>query len=258
MFNTIYRPPRRRIGTFSVLMATIFISACGQLTSMSTQSNPGDAHTGLHELELSLANVNDEKGAQNAISSIESYVNRRANTAFSAARFSGSTLDDSHSVVSLSSDRKQLLAKLYVRGGYLKSSNRTQSADDALSPEDYQAQRQAALSQGFTTKDIADALNKAIANSPLTIASSLSKIAEAATPFTEHDVELLQDHVESLVPEAGDPGSSRVSPIEALLIGYAAASDDDGTQPNGEVRFYGTQDQINQFVDTLAQKATDQ
>jgi hypothetical protein len=54
-----------------------------------------------------------------------------------------------------------------------------------------------------------------------------------------------------MLPGLNPNKNGRISPIEALVLGYVATSDDDGEKGDGEVSTYATQAQLNDFVDRI-------
>lgn len=245
------------------LLFTALVSGCGRVSQSLTDTNSGNQTASpqdIQALNTSIASVSDEASAAKAISDLENYANKKTNSGIHISS-TGATFK----TFAINDDLKQKLIKAEMslhKTKFSASGIKAQSVEDSssdMSVEDYIKMKEQESQAGLSSQDVADALNNAISQQPTTLSTSsvkglAIKAANAVKPFTSNDVELIKDKAMELLPNSGSPGSDRVSPIQALVIGYMAASNDDGTKQDGEVSFLATQDQIDGFVNNITTK----
>ena len=255
------------LNTTSIGLLCAFVlstSGCGHVSQSLTDSSSTNQQTAagqdLKTLNTSIAAVSDEASAAKAINDLENYANKKTNSGIHISS-TGATFK----AFSISDDIKQKLIKAEAslhKAKFSASGIKISSIDDAtseMSVEDYIKMKERESQSGLSSQDVADALNNAVsqqASTPSTssIKTTAIKIANAVKPFTSDDVDLIRDKAMQLLPSSGDAGSDRISPIQALVIGYMAASNDDGTKQDGEVSFLAGQDQVDGFVSNITKK----
>jgi hypothetical protein len=209
-------------------------------------SQPTPQLNSLEKLNQTISNITDEGSAIEALEGLESFANKRAKSSFSILSQSGGSF-------SIQPEMKMRLARAEVSMRSPSGGFRTASIDEEASVEDYIRLRQEESTRGLSSQEVADALNDAVKSAPLTVNSVGAKVATAISPYTVNDVELMREKALESLPAVGNKGTDRISPMEALVIAYSAASDDDGTQPDGQVAIYANQDQLNKFVAKIAE-----
>jgi len=234
---------------------------CGRVSESLTDTNSyGQTQSvDLKSLDASIASITDEASASNAINDLETYANKKTNSGIHISSAGGTfktfTITDSLK-------EKLVKAELALHKKHPTIGLKTASDSDSypeMTEEEYIKSKEQQARSGLSAQDVADALNNAISqqSSGLTsssIKSTALKIANAVKPFTANDVDLIKDKAMQLLPSSGDPGSDRISPIQALVIGYMAASNDDGAKADGAVSFFAGQEQVDGFVTNITSK----
>jgi len=217
-------------------------SACGSLTSSSTQSSGGEAS--LSKANAAFSGIKDSESASAALNQILKLADTRTGAAVGGQAF----LTAAHSNPSISDDLKSKLIR-----SELQFRKKGISIQNTGSDEDIQvliSQMQAHTQQGMSAQQVADALNAAVRGSSFQLSSVGAKIADVAAPFDANDVQLIRDKTLTLMPNSGDP-TTGISPLEALVIGYVAASDDDGEKPDGTVNFFASDEMKVRFMEQV-------
>ena len=260
----------KKIKFIILTFAIIPLISCSKVANLSNnnssvytpQPSSGQKY---QELQTTFVNVTDQTSAEKAASDLEVYVNNKTSKKLSVASLTGGLRS-----LSFNDDVKKKLAKLELESrkssgttGIKASSLKTASTegDEDVTDEDiqaYMAQRDKDAQNGLSCTDLATYLNqckKQITSQG--VAQGLKALAE--TPdITANDIELLRTKVQEEIPGLVDDQSQAIRPLEAVMIGYIAASDDDGTKANGEVNVYASDEQASKFVNLILSKGENQ
>lgn len=237
-----------------LFIGLLILNGCGQATKQQSNSSvETNIPVGFQELNASFASIKDESTALKAVNDLEDYVNRKTNQKISVANVSSG-----FKTLSFNTDKKHALAakELEMRHpqtplpNTLKAAN-ADSVDDEnlISYEAYTQQQIEDAEKGLSSQALADILNATSKDSIKT--SALKALSDTPKEFTATDIEIIRDKTLENMPAAGDTGSDRITPLEAILLGYFTASDDDGNKNDGEVNIYATQAQINDFINKI-------
>ena len=246
--------------TISLVSSFFLLTSCGKISQTLDQGATAQEKAtsqDLTTLNQSLGKIQDEASATKAIVDLETYANKKTNLGIHIESLGGSS---TFKTFSISDDLKTKLVKAELslhKKGFHSSSLRASSVEDGtdnMSVADLIKVKEEESQQGLSAQDIADALNSAISSQGTTLATAAIKTANSINPFTSNDIEIIRDKTLQMLPSSGETGSDRMGPIEALIIGYMVASDDDGTQKDGEVTFLANQAQINNFATTITNK----
>jgi hypothetical protein len=229
-------------GSIAIMLA---ISGCGQLTSSATDTS--DNTNALSKADAAFSQIKDEDSASTALNQLLSIADTR--TGSKSVGFQSLTTSNLPPAISDELKSKLVALELQFR---TKKTTSIRSIEGHSDPE-IQAlinKIEDHASQGMSPVQIADALNNAIRDSSIQLASIGVKAVEMADPFTANDVEIIRQKTLTLLPNSGNP-TSGISPLEALVIGYVAASDDDGQKPDGAVKLYATDDMQARFIEEI-------
>jgi hypothetical protein len=247
-----------------ILCVLLGVFGCGRVQDDHKNPSSSSSHQrtetaqDLQDLNNSLASLSDEASIEKAINDLENYANKKTNLGIRI-----SSAEATPKTFSIRDDLKQKLikAEMSLRTTSYESGIKTSGIEDDDAPdmteEEYIRLREQELERGLSSQDIAAALNNAVSSqqsmsfSVSSIKSAGIKVANAINPFTENDIDLIRDKAFHLLPNSGDPSSERMNPLQAVIIGYLVASDDDGKKQDGEVGFLANQNQVDIFVDNI-------
>ena len=232
------------------------ITACGRISQTQddgSASQKSESSQTFKSLNESFASIHDSSTASQAIDDLQDYANKRTLKGIQVASFSTKSLR----TFSISEGMKQKLIQIELAMRTKAPSDSTikiasvENTSEDLSVEEYMKLKETEAQSGLSSQAIADALNQTVSDQKLTVSTVAMKTANTIHPFTKEDIEHIREKTLELLPNSGNRGSDRITPIEALMIGYAAVSHDDGTQKDGEVDFPASQDQVSQFVSKI-------
>ena len=250
----------------SIIKASLFalcllVSACGEgsKSSSSDDANPeiNKNISSIEELNESFKSITDEYSALQAISDFETYVNKKAKSSLS--------LQDNTQlgVFSFSESLKEKLAQEEASSRKfefeIENSGKISLAQiisdddtDILDLSDYLREKEEAMGKGLSSQDLATIFNEVVANTHSETSAAISLLSGiGALEMTATKVELLKEGTADMLPGLNPNKNGRINPLEALVLGYVATSDDDGEKEDGDVSTYATQAQLNDFVDRI-------
>ena len=239
--------------TVSLSVFLVSVLGCNRVAdTVSTQSSSAQ-QADLKTLNTSIGNSVDASSTAKAIQDLEAYVQKKTNTSLHLSGHNDSTF-------SIKPDLKQKLVKAELSlhptmfaSRQVKFARLSQSASP-MSREAYIEMKKRESMAGLSFQDVADALNQAISDVTYEssgIQTAAIKVANKIEPFTAQKINLMRDKAMSLLPASGDPSSERISPIQAMIIGYMIASNDDGTKQDGDVRFFADQALVDAFLNNI-------
>lgn len=206
-----------------VIGLMVFMTSCGAMKQM-TETNQSITPPEAKKIDTAFASITDATTAGQTLDTLESYINQKTGQV-------GFTIDTQNRTVLIDGElkRRGLTETGAVLSG-LSSSSQAEVANAVM--------RQ--YSQTLTYAQIA-----AIYNS--------IKQADTAA-ITESQVGIIQDRLHQTMPHVSPENTGQVGPIEALVIGYVLASNDDGAAPDGTVSLNATQAEVAQFVSAISEQ----
>lgn len=236
------------------LVVFVLQGCSGAVDSVARESAAKESNQELETLNEAFKQIKDESSAQQALDIFESYANSRVSGGIS---LSGSNTAK-HDLFSLTpAIAKKLAQKEWEFRekpmSYAQKINAkirlNDSSDEILDVSELCDQKEASLQDGMSAQDLATIIND-IADAST---ASLRLKSSDSTIVTALDIAHIQEKTKDLLPDLNPVNNARISPMEALVIGYALSTNDDGNAQNTELISYANQDQINAFVEKISE-----
>ncbi len=239
---------KQRVATsLGGIVLVLAIQGCGHLNS--TSAGVDVRATSLSKVDSAFVQIKDADSASTALNQLLAVVDARTGARSNAAVVF--TKSDTGAGISDDLKSKVIALELKCRGkSGVKSKAIGTAENDSDDVQSLIQETEDRAKLGLSAQQIADALNAATSEASLQIASVGAKVANTVNPYTANDVELIRQKTLALIPHSGDP-TSGITPMESLVIGYAAASDDDGEKPDGTVKLFASDDMKARYIEKI-------
>lgn len=253
------------VRVFIFFVPLILVISCSRgdnfLLNHHDVRSQGAVKTELDVLNQSLDNMVNEDDVLGAINHFEIYVNKKTNnriTISSAALGNGSqfSLENSLKKKLAQKEMEFRIRKMSDSSRVLSLGASLKDEEDDLDFQTYFQEKEEELLQGLSSKDMADMLNDFAASvvADNAFQRAMFQVSNFVKgPITDSNVEIIMDALKKILPNLNPDDNGRVTPLQALVIGYSVFSNDDGNQEDGEVDLYASQEQTDAFVNLLVE-----